>query len=136
MGIVVRIGAAVGVALAVAACDRGTTIVEPPPYCTSLSGHVTSAGGPIGAATLDIVVKFSGPSANPLVTTYRATAGADGIYSQNMVLGPGFRDSVRLVVTATPPAGTGLTARQDSVTGLMSLAPLCRMSILDFTLTS
>ena len=115
-----------------------TVIMETPPDVAAVGGSVnTFSGSIVAGATLKIEV-FGELGASPkLIDTFSARTDSEGRFVQVLILGPFGLQQCQVRITVTPPIGSGLTAKADSVMARVNATlPPADTAKLNFVLTT
>ena len=120
-------------------CSQSATVIlETPPDVAAVGGSVrTLSGSAVAGATLRI--KAFGVLAGrgtQLIDTFSAQTDSEGHFAQVLILGPFGLQQCQLHITVTPPVGSGLTVKADSVMARVNaMLPPADTAKLNFVLT-
>lgn len=119
-------------------CSHPATVInETPPDVAAVGGSVSMlSGSAVAGATLRIeVFGVLGASAQ-LIDTFSAQTDSEGRFVRVLILGPLGLQQCQLRITVTPPVGSGLTVKADSVMARVNATlPPADTAKLNFVLT-
>lgn len=121
-----------------AGCSHpATVIVETPPDVAAVGGSVNMlSGSAVAGATLRIDVFGVLGASVQLIDTFSAQTDSEGRFVRVLILGPLGLQQCQLRITVTPPVGSGLTAKTDSVTARVgAVLPPADTARVSFILT-
>jgi len=124
--------------LANAGCGRPATVInETPPDVAAVEGSVIAiSGGPVIGATLRIDAFRTSGGSTQLIDHFSAQTDTEGRFVRVLILGAFGLQQCQVIITVTPPVGSGLLVKTDTVIARVGmLLPPADTARVDFILT-